>query len=100
MSQVIRTPFDDHEIGQGFNVDTRERVGTGLVIATVSEDPNVNGQVVRTSFQSVTTRKSRGGARHLGIRRRALRSVFRRREAQLCPEQRGKLLFVLRRRSM
>lgn len=58
MSQIIRTPFDDHEIGQGFNIDSRERVGTGLTVATVSEDPNVNGQVVRTSFQSVTTQES------------------------------------------
>ena len=58
MSQVIRTPFDDHEIGQGFNIDTRERVGTGLAVATVSEDPNANGQIVRTSFQSVTTQES------------------------------------------
>src|SRR6266536_5834948 len=58
MSQVIRTPFDDHEIGQGFNVDTRERVGTGLTVSSISEDPNVNGVVVRTSFQSVTTQES------------------------------------------
>jgi hypothetical protein len=58
MSQIIRTPFDDHEIGQGFNVDSRERVGTCLTVSSVSEDPNVNGQVVRTSFQSVTTQES------------------------------------------
>lgn len=58
MSQIIRTPFDDHEIGQGFNVDTRERVGTALTVATVSEDPNANGQIVRTSFQTVTTQES------------------------------------------
>ena len=58
MSQIIRTPFDDHEIGQGFNIDSRERVGTALSVASISEDPHVDGQVVRTSFQSVTTQES------------------------------------------
>jgi hypothetical protein len=58
MSQIIRTPFDDHEIGQGFNVDSRERVGTALTVASVSEDSNVDGVIVRTSFQSVTTQES------------------------------------------
>jgi hypothetical protein len=58
MSQIIRTPFDDHEIGQGFNVESRERLGTALTVNSVSEDPLVDGAVVRTSFQIVTTQES------------------------------------------
>lgn len=58
MGQIIRTPFDDHRIGQGFNIDSRERVGTCLTVTDVSEDPNADGQRVTTSFQSVTTQDS------------------------------------------
>ncbi len=58
MSQIIIIPFNDQEIGQGFNFESREAVGTGLSVANVSEDPNANGQIVRTSFNSVTTQES------------------------------------------
>jgi hypothetical protein len=39
MAQVIVVPFDGQEIGQGFNSETRESIGTGLVFDAVSEDP-------------------------------------------------------------
>jgi hypothetical protein len=58
MSQVIRLPFNDQQIGQGFNFDSRENVGTGLTVASVSEDPLADGQVVRTSFNTVSTQQS------------------------------------------
>ena len=58
MSQTIIIPFNDQQIGQGFNFDSRESVGTGLSVASVSEDPNANGQIVRTSFKSVSTQDS------------------------------------------
>ena len=58
MSQTIVIPFNDQEIGQGFNFDSRENLGTGLTMTNISEDPNANGQIVRTSFSSVTTQDS------------------------------------------
>jgi hypothetical protein len=58
MSQIILIPFSDQEIGQGFNFDSRENVGTGLAVGNMSEDPVADGQVVRTSFTSVTTQES------------------------------------------
>jgi hypothetical protein len=36
--QRIVVPFDAHVIGQGFNSDTAEWVGRGLIAATVGEE--------------------------------------------------------------
>jgi hypothetical protein len=58
MAQVIRVPFDDQQIGQGFNFDSGENVGTALAVASVAVDPVVDGSIVRTSFSSVTTQES------------------------------------------
>ena len=58
MSQTILVPFNDQQIGQGFNFDSRESLGTGLSVAKISDDPNANGQIVRTSFRSVSTQDS------------------------------------------
>jgi hypothetical protein len=58
MSQVITIPFSDQEIGQGFNFDSRESVGTGLALDKISEDAAADGQVVTTSFATVTTQES------------------------------------------
>ena len=58
MSQISLIPFDGQEIGQGYNSDTRESVGTGLTVASVSEDPAANGQEVTTIFDSVTSQES------------------------------------------
>jgi hypothetical protein len=55
MPQVITVPFNDQEIGQGFNLDSRENVGTGLSTVSISEDPLADGQVVHTAFDMVTT---------------------------------------------
>src|SRR4051812_10256556 len=57
MSQVIKIPFDDQQIGQGFNYDSRESVGIGLSVTSISEDIP-DGQIVRTSFKSVATQES------------------------------------------
>jgi hypothetical protein len=43
MSQIILVPFSDQEIGQGFNFDSREAVGTGLATEKQSEDPVADG---------------------------------------------------------
>jgi hypothetical protein len=58
VSQVIAIPFNDQQIGQGFNFESRESVGTGLTVTSISEDPNADGQIVRTSFNSVSTQES------------------------------------------
>ena len=58
MNQVIVVPFNDQEIGQGFNFDSRENLGTGLSVSNISEDPVADGQIVRTAFVSVTTQSS------------------------------------------
>ena len=58
MSQISLIPFDGQEIGQGYNSETRESVGTGLTVASVSEDPAANGQEVTTIFDSVTSQES------------------------------------------
>jgi hypothetical protein len=58
MPQVILIPFDGQEIGQGYNSETRDSVGTGLSVASTFEDPAANGQEVTTTFQSVTSQES------------------------------------------
>ncbi len=58
MSQVITIPYDGQEIGQGYNSETRESVGTGLNVANISEDPAANGQEVTTIFESVSSQDS------------------------------------------
>ena len=55
MAQVIVVPFDGQEIGQGFNSETRESIGTGLMFDAVSEDPAADGQNVSTQFESIST---------------------------------------------
>src|SRR4029078_6560499 len=58
MAQVMMIPFDGQEIGQGYNSETRESIGTALIVANVAEDQVANGQVVTTVFQSVTSQES------------------------------------------
>src|SRR5258708_31470247 len=58
MAQIIVIPFDGQEIGQGFNSATRESLGTGLSVASISEDKIADGQIVSTSFEMVTDHES------------------------------------------
>jgi hypothetical protein len=58
MPQIMVIPFDGQEIGQGFNSETRESIGTGLSVTSGSEDPFADGQDVTTSFQMVTDQDS------------------------------------------
>jgi PASTA domain len=58
MPQVITIPYDGQEIGQGYNSETRESIGTGLNVANISEDPAANGQEVTTIFESVSSQDS------------------------------------------
>jgi hypothetical protein len=58
MPQVIVIPFDGQEVGQGFNSETRESVGTGLSVTDIGEDKVADGQDVITSFQIITDQDS------------------------------------------
>ena len=58
MSQIIHVPFNDQQIGQGFNFDSRENVGTCLTVGSESEDPLADGQSVHTSFHTVSTQQA------------------------------------------
>src|SRR2546421_3536679 len=58
MSQVITIPFNNQVIGQGFNSETRENLGTALSVANISEDQIADGQEVTTSFKMVTDQDS------------------------------------------
>jgi len=56
--QTMVIPFNGQEIGQGFNRETGEIVGTALSIADISEDKVADGQTVNTSFRMVTDQES------------------------------------------
>jgi hypothetical protein len=58
MAQIVVIPFSGQEIGQGYNSETRESIGVGLTVASISEDPAANGQEVTTIFESVTSQES------------------------------------------
>lgn len=65
--QRIAVPFDGHVIGQGYRSDTAERVGTGLDVAEVREDPAAPGQRTVFTFQMVTSQESLERSMNLGI---------------------------------
>src|SRR5215208_2788065 len=56
--QRIVVPFNGHVIGQGFNSDTAERVGTGLKPPTVGEDTQAGGQTGDFRFHMLTSQQS------------------------------------------
>jgi hypothetical protein len=58
MPQVMVIPFDNQEIGQGFNSQTRENLGTALMFTDTNEDPVAPGQEVTTSFEIVSDQES------------------------------------------
>jgi hypothetical protein len=58
MPQVIVMPFNGQEIGQGYNSDTGESIGTALTTTNVNEDKVVDGQEVTTTIEIVTSQES------------------------------------------
>lgn len=58
MKQTKVVAFDDHRIGQGYNSQTQEKVGTPLIVDGAGEDPLADGQRVDNSFELVTTQES------------------------------------------
>src|SRR5262249_46672051 len=57
--QVIKIPFSGQLIGQGYNSDTGESIGTPLVVGSVFEDTSTDAQSAQTSFELVSTQESR-----------------------------------------
>lgn len=57
-SQIVKIPYDDQEIGQGYNFETREAVGTGLSVSNISEDKIADGQRETITFNRVDTQDS------------------------------------------
>jgi hypothetical protein len=56
--QRLIIPYDGHEIGQGFNTDTFERVGRALTAGREGENRAADGQTAAFKFQMVTTQSS------------------------------------------
>lgn len=64
--QRIVVPFAGHVIGEGFNSETVERVGTGLRVADTGEDPEASGQIADFKFQVLTSQASMEKALKIG----------------------------------
>lgn len=58
MPQTLPIAYNGQEIGQGYNSQTRENLGTALTMTDVSEDPSASGQEVTTLFTSVNSQES------------------------------------------
>ncbi len=58
MPQVMVIPFEGQEIGMGFNSQTRESLGTALVVPDISENKVADGQDVTTFFEMVSDQDS------------------------------------------
>jgi hypothetical protein len=56
--QVIVIPFSGQLIGQGYNSDTGENVGTALEVDSIFEDSSADAQDAATAFESVATQDS------------------------------------------
>jgi hypothetical protein len=56
--QVIVIPFSGQLIGQGYNSETGENVGTALEVDSVFEDSSADAQLASTMFESVETQDS------------------------------------------
>lgn len=58
MSQITRIPFSGQLIGQGYNFNTGDSVGTALEVDVVFEDGSTDAQSAFTAFELVTTQDS------------------------------------------
>lgn len=74
--QRIVVPFNGHVIGEGFNSDTVERVGVGLDVARIGEDPQAPGQTAVFKFDMVTSQASLEKALNIGAELEARYALF------------------------
>src|SRR5262249_31449937 len=56
--EIKKIPFSGQLIGQGYNSDTGETVGTALEIDSVFEDSSTDAQTASTAFELVETQDS------------------------------------------
>ncbi len=70
--RAIRRTF----IGQGFNSDTGERVGTALDVGVIGEDVEADGQTAIFSFDMVTSQQSLESALHISADLEARYAMF------------------------
>jgi hypothetical protein len=74
--QRIVVPFTGHVIGEGFNSETVERVGTGLVVGATGNDPQAPGQAAVFKFQMLTSQSSLEKALNIGAELDARYALF------------------------
>lgn len=74
--QRIVVPFTGQVIGEGFNSDTAERVGTGLSVGRVGEDPVAPGQSAVFKFHMLTSQASLEKALNIGAEIEARYALF------------------------
>lgn len=74
--QRIVVPFTGHVIGEGFNSDAVERVGTALVAGRVGDDPLAPGQTAVFKFQMLTSQASLEKALNIGAEVEARYALF------------------------
>jgi hypothetical protein len=74
--QRIVVPFTGQVIGEGFNSDTAERVGTALSVGRVGEDPIAPGQTAAFKFQMLTSQASLEKALNIGAEIEARYALF------------------------
>ena len=74
--QRIVVPFDGHVIGQGFNSDTAERVGTGLIAESIGEDIQAPGQTGDFRFHMLTSQQSLEKSLNIGAEVEARYALF------------------------
>ena len=74
--QRIVVPFNGHVIGEGFNSDTVERVGVGLDVGSIGEDPQAPGQTAVFKFDMVTSQASLEKSLNIGAELEARYALF------------------------
>lgn len=74
--QRVVVPFSGHVIGEGFNSETVQRVGTALNVGAVGEDPVAPGQTAVFKFQMVTSQASLEKALNIGAELDARYGLF------------------------
>jgi Leucine Rich Repeat (LRR) protein len=74
--QRIVVPFAGHVIGEGFNSDSGERVGTPLNVGKVGDDPLAPGQTATFRFQMLTSQSSMEESLNIGAELEARYGLF------------------------
>ncbi|MDQ0847420.1 hypothetical protein [Streptomyces sp. V1I6] len=74
--QRIVVPFTGHKIGEGFNSETVERVGTALNVGSVGDDPLAPGQTAVFKFQMLTSQANLEKALNIGAEIEARYALF------------------------